>query len=73
MSLTSFRRQFKAVTGTSPVKYKNNLRMEKAMSLLKTGEYSVTEAGINVGCPDIYYFTKIFKNTFNENPSHFIP
>ena len=73
MSLTSFRRQFKEVTGTSPVKYKNNLRMEKALSLLKTGEYSVTEAGINVGCPDIYYFTKMFKNTFSKNPSEYIP
>ena len=73
MSLTSFRRRFREVTGTSPIKYKNNLRMEKALSLLKTGEYSVTEAGAGVGCPDIYYFNKMFKKTFNKNPSSFIP
>ena len=73
MSLTSFRRQFREVTGTSPIKYKNNLRMEKALSLLKTGEYSVSEAGASVGCPDIYYFNKMFKKTFNKNPSSFIP
>ena len=73
MSLTSFRRQFKEVTGTSPVKYKNNLRMEKALSLLKSGEYSVTEAGISVGCPDIYYFNKMFNKAFGKNPSDFIP
>lgn len=72
MSLTSFRRYFKATTGTSPVKYKNDLRMEKALSLLKTGEYNVTEAAISVGCPDIYYFSKLFKKKYNKNPSDFI-
>lgn len=72
MSLTSFRRLFKEITGTSPVKYKNMLRMKKALSLLKTGEYSVTEAGASVGCPDIAYFNKLFKNAFNKNPSEFM-
>jgi two-component system response regulator YesN len=47
--------------------------MEKALSLLKTGEYSVTEACAGVGCPDIYYFNKLFNKAYGKNPSEFIP
>ncbi|MBE7060736.1 MAG: helix-turn-helix transcriptional regulator [Ruminococcaceae bacterium] len=73
MSMTAFRRQFAEVTGTSPVKYKNRLRMEKAEMLLKTGEYNVTEVSNYVGCPDIYYFNKLFNRYIGTNPSDLIP
>ena len=69
MSLTAFRREFKRRTGISPVKYKNTLRMQKARTLLESGEYSVTEAARLVGCPDLCYFNRLFRREFGMNPS----
>ena len=73
MSMTAFHRNFAEVTGTSPVKYKNRLRMEKAATLLKTGEYNVTEVCRLVGCPDIYYFNRLFNRYIGVNPSKLLP
>lgn len=70
MSLTSFRRIFKAEMGVPPVKYRNRLRMQKARSLLEALDYSVSEAADAVNCTDVYYFSKLFKAEFGINPSH---
>ncbi len=73
MSMTSFRREFKARVGMSPTKYKNNLRLEKARQLLECGDCSVGEASRLVGLPDICYFSKLFKREFGINPSDCVP
>ncbi len=73
MSMTSFRREFKARVGMSPTKYKNHLRLEKARQLLECGDCSVSEASLLVGLPDICYFSKLFKREFGLNPSDCIP
>ncbi len=68
-----FRRSFKALKGMSPIKYRNMLRMTKAIDLLKTGEYSVIEAAMIVGFDDPSYFSKLFKKQFGQSPSSYIP
>ena len=68
-----FRRSFKALKGMSPIKYRNMLRMTKAIDLLKTGEYSVVEASMIVGFDDPSYFSKLFKKQFGQSPSSYIP
>lgn len=68
-----FRRNFKRLKGMSPIKYRNMLRLNKAMEILKTGEYSVIEAAMTVGFDDSAYFSKLFKQQFGHSPSHYIP
>ena len=68
-----FRRSFKKLKGMSPIKYRNILRLNKAMEILKSGEYSVIEATMIVGFDDPAYFSRIFKQHFGNSPSYYIP
>jgi transcriptional regulator GlxA family with amidase domain len=57
----------------SPIKYRNMLRLNKALEILKSGEYSVIETAMIVGFDDPAYFSRIFKDQFGNSPSYFIP
>lgn len=61
LSVGSFRRSFVSCMGISPVEYRNKLRIQKAMELLKSKQYTVGEAADAVGFHDIKYFSKVFK------------
>jgi len=69
LSLSTFRRLFKAQTGTSPVKYKNNLKLLRAREMLGSGLYNVSEIVEIFGFCDMPYFNKIYKDKFGINPS----
>lgn len=62
---------FKAEMGISPQKYLMNLRLEKAAELLTIYGESPTMAGISVGYPDLYHFSKIFKQHFGYSPREY--
>lgn len=70
-SPATFRRKFKKITGMSPIEYKNMLKIKKASELLKTGEFSVSEAAKEVNIEDIYYFSKMFKKYMGETAHDF--
>ena len=70
---SNFRRLFRRYKQMSPVTYKNHLRIQKACDLLRTGEYSVTEAAYAVNIDDISYFYKLFTRFAGCSPKHFIP
>lgn len=72
ISPATFRRKFKLITGMSPVEYKNMLKIKKASELLKTGEFSVSEAAKEVCIEDIYYFSKMFKKYMGETALDFL-
>jgi YesN/AraC family two-component response regulator len=55
--------------GMSPVGYRNKLRIQKSIELLKSGQYNVTEAGQAVGIDDVKYFSKLFRQTTGALPS----
>lgn len=59
---------FKAEMGMSPQKYLMHLRLEKAAELITIYGESPTTAGISVGYPDLYHFSKIFKQHFGYSP-----
>lgn len=69
MSPATFRRKFLAAAGMSPIKYRNRLRLNKARELMQTGLYTVSEAAQLVGVPDVFYFSKQYKNAFGKSPS----
>ena len=62
---------FKKQMGISPQKYLVNLRLEKAAELLTVYGESPSTAGASVGYPDIYHFSKIFKQHFGVSPKQY--
>ncbi len=69
LSLSSFKRKFSSVYGTSPNKYIISKRLEKAQSLLNTSELSISEIAYDSGFSDLGYFSKTFKKHYNVTPS----
>ena len=68
LSVGSFRRLFSECMGLSPVEYRNKLRVQKAVDLLKMKKYSVGEVAEMVGISDIKYFSKLFKRYTGATP-----
>ena len=66
-----FRRIFGQFYGTSPIKYINDLKLAHAKELLRSGEYSVSEAASLSGFVDISHFSRIFKMATGISPKNF--
>jgi len=61
MSLSTFKRAFKAVTGTSPIDYLLQVRLARACHLLRDADRTVTEAALAAGFSDGNYFARQFR------------
>lgn len=68
MSLSTFKRAFHAVTGTSPIEYVMNVRLARACHLLRDAELSVTEAALAAGFNDSNYFARQFRARLGKTP-----
>lgn len=63
-------RIFKSEIGDTPIRYLINIRLERAMELLKTGSAgSIQEVAEKVGYEDAYHFSKLFKKRYGYPPS----
>ena len=69
MSLSSFKRKFSGVFGTSPNKYIISKRLEKAQTLLSTTDLRVSEIAYECGFSDVSHFSKSFRTYYNMSPS----
>jgi AraC-like DNA-binding protein len=61
-------RIFSAQTGKTITQYLRQLRMERAAELLKSGEYNVTEAALEVGYNSLSHFSAAFHEMFGCCP-----
>ena len=68
LSVGRFRKIFSECTGMSPIDYRNKLRIEKAVCMLKSGEFTVSETAEAVGIQDVKYFSKLFKRYTGVTP-----
>ncbi|TVR84699.1 MAG: hybrid sensor histidine kinase/response regulator [Saprospirales bacterium] len=68
ISRTQLHRKLKAISGESTTGYINNYKLTAALSLLKTGKFSVKEVAFMVGFSDPKYFSRRFKKKFGESP-----
>lgn len=68
MSEAGFRRLFREYIGCSPVEYRNTLRLERARTLLQSGEYNVSEAAEQVGFANLSFFIRLYKKKFGYTP-----
>ena len=69
MSIRNFKRRFKKVTGDTPLKYLQRVRIEAAKRDLRNIQKSVEEIGCGVGYEDAGFFRKVFKRYTNLTPS----
>lgn len=68
MSLSTFKRAFKAVTGTSPIDYLLQVRLARACHLLRDADTTVTEAALAAGFGDGNYFARQFRARMGCSP-----
>lgn len=69
MSLSTFKRKFSSVYGTSPNKYITSKRLEKAQNLLNFTDLRISEVAYDCGFSDVGYFSKTFKHYYGFLPS----
>ena len=70
ISESSFRMLFKEHYGLTPIEYKNRLRINKATELLKSGEFTVSEAAFAVGFDQVGYFCRLYKKLKGTTPGY---
>ena len=59
---------FKDNTNVSPMRYLNQIRVEKAEELLSVTDLQIQEIATLVGYPDSLYFSRTFKKLIGEAP-----
>ena len=69
LSEDRFGHLFRESVGLAPRQYLNNIRLRKAMELLKTGEHSVTAVAEAVGFRDYNHFGRLFRKHYGYPPS----
>lgn len=72
ISTYHFCRLFKESTGQTVIEYINNLRIKKAILLLKESNLNITEIALACGFNDANYFSRIFKKSTNMRPSNYL-
>jgi AraC-like DNA-binding protein len=68
MSVTSFHRHFKAVTGFSPLAFQRHIRLLEAQKLLRAGNASVSRIAYEVGYASPSQFSREYKSMFGSSP-----
>lgn len=71
MSRRSFLRVFRSATGTSPLAWLIERRIEKASSLLRHTDLRITEIAFEVGFNDSNYFTRQFRKVTGQSPREY--
>lgn len=72
LSEDRFNHLFKESMGMSPLQYMNELRLKKAMGLLKKREYSMAEIADKVGFTDYNHFGRQFRKYYGCSPTEIL-
>ncbi len=73
MSESTFTRQLKRLTGLTPIRYLQELRLNKARRLLENRKYkTIAKVAYQVGFKDANSFSRAFKKRYGKSPSDFI-
>ena len=71
ISKNYFSKLFKEVTGTNFIDYVQQLRIDQAISLLKSTDMKVVDIAYNVGFKDIKFFYYTFKKITGKTPGDY--
>ena len=64
-------KSFKKMIGCSPQQFLVNLRMEKAVTMLKNTEFPINQIAAEVGYENPLTFSKIFKQRYGISPKNY--
>ncbi|MBY9079315.1 helix-turn-helix transcriptional regulator [Paenibacillus sp. HN-1] len=68
MSLSSFHRNFKEVTGLSPIQFQKQLRLQEARRLLLSESAEAAEVAYRVGYESASQFSREYSRMFGSPP-----
>ncbi|UIR20407.1 helix-turn-helix transcriptional regulator [Streptomyces spinosirectus] len=71
MSAGHFQRSFRDAYGETPYSYLMTRRVERAKTLLRRGDLTVTEVCMEVGCTSLGSFSARFTELVGETPSSY--
>lgn len=71
LSKFHFAKKFKALTGSSPIQFFINMKMQRACYLLDSSHQSIKEVAAALGYEDVYYFSRLFKKTTGLSPGQY--
>ena len=69
LSRSHYTTVFTRVTGYAPLSYLNHLRMQRAVQLLNTTDWSIKQISDHLGFSDQFYFSRAFNKMHNHSPS----
>lgn len=72
MSRSTFYRKLKAITGLSGSEFIKLIRLKHSASLLKSGNFNITQAAYEAGFNDLKHFRKSFLKQFGLTPSDYL-
>ena len=72
ISYDYLRKLFEKFYGVSPIKYINQLKLNRAKELLNSGLYSVSDSAFQSGFSDLSHFCRFFKEHVGVSPSEYL-
>ena len=71
VSRSVFFKKLKTLTGLAPIEFIKEMRMKRAVQLIETGEFNMTQISYMVGINDPRYFSKCFKAQVGMTPTEY--
>jgi len=71
LSRSAFFKKLKSLTGFAPVDLVKEIRLNKAVELIKTTDLNISEIAFEVGFKDSGYFSKCFRKKYNQTPREY--
>ena len=69
ISESGFFKNFKSVTGITPITYKHNIMIRHSIDLLSYTSMTVEQISLYVGFPSSNYFRKVFRSVTDKTPN----
>jgi len=70
-SKSRFSHIFSEMTGTTPIKYQNGIRLKVSAEMLLSTNHTVSEIAISCGFSDPLYYSKLFKKAYGVSPTEY--
>lgn len=64
MSESNFRKLFREYTATSPIEYRNLIRIHQVKNMIDSEEFSISEAAYIAGFNNMSFFYEVYNRTF---------
>ena len=66
-----FYKKVKSILGVSPIELVKDMRIKRAIQLLETGNYNISQIAYMSGFSSSQYFSRVFKELKNCTPSEY--